>query len=188
MIIKISQWSLMIKKYPMTSMRRPVIHWPPMCPMYDKTRTRSLKNDQVPVDSIWFHDIILYHIISHFTIWIYIHIISNCTSISHYIPWYPMIYSIISHVYAQVYPILCFFRPPNRQIPSSWGWQVRCEPKILWSSVREHSCRSWCLEINQLDPGHRGWKTSFPSQIGEFQGRTVYLPEGNTNQWLDGNC
>ena len=80
-----------------------VIHWSPHSASICKTdpwsiefdgdvpmshSTRSLKNYQVPVDSIWFHYIILYHIISHYTIWIYIHIISNCTSISHYIPLY----------------------------------------------------------------------------------------------------
>ena len=44
------------------------------------------------------------------------------------------------------------------------------------------------LRDQPIRPWSSGLEDEFPLKIGEFQGRTVYLPEGNTNQWLDGNC
>ena len=80
-----------------------VIHWSPHSASICKTdpwsiefdgdvpmshSTRSLKNYQVPVDSIWFHYIILYPIIQYGFIYILYPIVQVYPIISHYIPLY----------------------------------------------------------------------------------------------------
>jgi hypothetical protein len=124
-----------------------VIHWSPHSASICKTdpwsiefdgdvpmshSTRSLKNYQVPVDSIWFHYIILYHIISY-----YIHLYSNHLQ---------LIY-IYVYIYMEV--------PWNRATPQLsiyrcyFPWHIH-HPMLATPVLRTASWSSGCWFVSLL--------------------------------------
>jgi hypothetical protein len=99
-----------------------VIHWSPHSASICKTdpwsiefdgdvpmshSTRSLKNYQVPVDSIWFHYIILYHIISYYIPLYNMDLYTYYIQLYKYIPLYPIISHYIPLYIFHYIPCIC---------------------------------------------------------------------------------